>query len=114
MVSRLNDFGKLKSFFFVGIGGAGMSAVAIVLKGMGFRISGSDLKESRYTENLRKKGIQVFTGHNSKNIMGFDAVIISAAIRNDNTEYKAAQNAGIPVYSRSDALAWILNCRRFL
>ena len=112
MVSRLNDFGKLKSFFFVGIGGAGMSAVAIVLKGMGFRISGSDLKESRYTENLRKKGIQVFTGHNSKNIMGFDAVIISAAIRNDNTEYKAAQNAAIPVYSRSDALAWILNQKK--
>ncbi len=112
MVNDLKNFGKNKSFFFVGIGGAGMSAVAIVLKGMGFHIAGSDLKESGYTENLKKKGVQVFIGHNSKNITGFDALIISAAIRSENIEYKAAQSSGVPVYSRSDALAWILNQKK--
>lgn len=112
MISDLNNFGRHKSFFFVGIGGAGMSAVAIVLKGMGFQVAGSDLKESGYTQNLKKKGIQVFIGHNSKNITGFDALIISAAIRSENTEYRSAQNSGIPVYGRSDALAWILNQKK--
>jgi UDP-N-acetylmuramate--alanine ligase len=112
LASKLKDFGKHKSFFFIGIGGAGMSAIAVVLKGMGFTISGSDIKESGYTENLIRKGIQVFTGHNSKNIIGFDAVIISAAIRSENIEYKAARNAGTSIYSRSDALAWILNQKK--
>lgn len=100
---------KYKSFFLVGIGGAGMSAIAIVLKGMGYHVGGSDLKESRYTNILKKEGIEVFIGHNQKNIIGYDAIIISAAIKTDNVEYKSAIKSKIPVYNRSDILAWILN-----
>jgi len=88
-----------------------MSAIAIVLKGMGYHVSGSDLKESRYTNILKKEGIEVFIGHNQKNIIGYDAVVISAAIKADNVEYKSAIKNKIPIYNRSDVLAWILNQR---
>ena len=98
-----------KRVHFVGIGGAGMSAIAIVLKGMGFNISGSDIKESRYIDILRESGIKVFIGHDKKNIKGCDAIIYSAAISPQNDEIKAALKEKTPVLSRSDALAWILN-----
>ena len=104
-----NDLSGYKNFFFIGIGGAGMSAIALVLKGMGFNISGSDIKESRYIDILRESGIKVFIGHNKKNIKGCDAIIYSAAISPQNDEIKAALKDQIAVLSRSDALAWILN-----
>ncbi|MCE5330003.1 UDP-N-acetylmuramate--L-alanine ligase, partial [bacterium] len=106
------DLGNYKSYFLIGIGGAGMSAVALVLKGMGFTISGSDIKESRYVNILRNSGIKVLIGHNAKNIEGFDAVIYSAAISSDNVEMKAAQKKNMCFFSRSDALAWVLNKRK--
>ena len=109
MTSVNTDLSSYKNFFFIGIGGAGMSAIAIVLKGMGFSIAGSDIKESRYTDILRKSGIKVFIGHNKKNIKGSDVIIYSAAIMPQNDEMKAALKEKIPVLSRSDALAWILN-----
>ena len=55
-----NDFSKYAKYFLVGIGGAGMSAIALVLKGMGHKVAGSDLKESRYTISLEKEGIQIY------------------------------------------------------
>ena len=103
------DLSGYKNFFFIGIGGAGMSAIAIVLKGMGFNVIGSDIKESRYIDILRESGIKVFIGHNEKNIKGCDVIIYSAAISLQNDEMKAALKEEIPVLSRSDALAWILN-----
>ena len=103
------DLSGYKNFFFIGIGGAGMSAIAIVLKGMGFNVIGSDIKESRYIDILRESEIKVFIGHNEKNIKGCDVIIYSAAISLQNDEMKAALKEEIPVLSRSDALAWILN-----
>jgi len=103
------DLSSFRNFFFIGIGGAGMSAIALVLKGMGFNVSGSDIKESRYVNILRKSGIEVLIGHNEKNIKGRDVIIYSAAISIENIEMKAALKEKIPVLSRSDALAWILN-----
>ena len=100
---------NFKSFFFIGIGGAGMSAIALVLKGMGFIISGSDIKESRYVNILKDSGIKVIIGHDEKNIEGYDAVIYSAAISSENIEMKAALRKNIQIFTRSDALAWILN-----
>src|SRR5450830_1243700 len=103
------DLSNFKKFFFIGIGGAGMSAIALVLKGMGFIVSGSDIKESRYVNILRNSGIKVLIGHNAKNIEDFDAAIYSAAISEDNIEMKAAREKNTQAFSRSDALAWILN-----
>ncbi len=109
MTSIETDLSIYKNFFFIGIGGAGMSAIALVLKGMGLNVSGSDIKESRYVNILRESGIKVFIGHNEKNIEGCEVVIYSAAILPENIEMIAAQESKIPIFCRSDALAWILN-----
>jgi len=101
-----------KKCFLIGIGGAGMSAIAQVLHGMGFAVSGSDMKESRYTNVLKNEGIKIFIGHSKKNIKGADIVVYSTAIPDNNLEMKAAKEKRIPLFSRSDILAWILNSRK--
>lgn len=109
MNSHYDILEKSKKIFLVGIGGAGMSAIAQVLYGMGFEISGSDIKESRYTDVLGKEGIKIFTGHSRENIKGADVIVYSAAIPENNIELIAARENKIPVFARSDILAWILN-----
>ena len=104
-----NDFSKYAKYFLVGIGGAGMSAIALVLKGMGHKVAGSDLKESRYTISLEKEGIQIYMGHDAKNVADADIVIYSAAIPENNIEIMEARSKNIPVCSRADILSWILN-----
>ncbi|MFA5015099.1 MAG: UDP-N-acetylmuramate--L-alanine ligase [Actinomycetota bacterium] len=103
---------KSKRCFLIGIGGAGMSAIAHVLHRMGFEVSGSDIKESHYTSVLKNEGIKIFIGHNKKNIEGADTVIYSTAIPENNVEMRAAVNKKIPLLARSDVLAWILNSRK--
>lgn len=89
-----------------------MSAIALVLSGMGYEVSGSDIKESRYTASLEKEGIKIMIGHQGSNIAGYGAAVYSSAIPDDNAELLAARKAGIPVFSRSDMLAWILNDKK--
>jgi len=103
---------QYKNFYLIGIGGAGMSAIAIVLNGMGYHVSGSDIKESRYTNLLKNEGLLVNIGHDKKNIEGCDAVIFSTAISRDNPELIAASENKIPIFSRGDILAWILNGKK--
>lgn len=103
---------QYKKFYLIGIGGAGMSAIAIVLNGMGYHVSGSDIKESRYTNLLKNEGMLVNIGHDRKNVEGWDAVIFSTAISKDNQELLAASENKIPIFSRGDILAWILNSKK--
>jgi len=103
---------QYKKFYLIGIGGAGMSAIAIVLNGMGYHVSGSDIKESRYTNLLKNEGMLVNIGHDRKNVEGWDAVIFSTAISKDNQELMAASENKIPIFSRGDILAWILNSKK--
>ncbi len=112
MIKYNNILKNSKKIFLVGIGGAGMSAIAQVLKGMGLEVSGSDIKESRYTNVLRSKNIKIFTGHSKENIRGADVVVYSAAIPEINPERVDAEKKKIPVLARSDILAWILNTRK--
>jgi len=104
-----NDFSKYTNYFLVGIGGAGMSAIALVLNGMGCTVAGSDIKESRYTTSLKKEGIKIYTGHDATNIADADIVVYSAAIPENNIEILEAKSKNIPVHSRADILSWILN-----
>lgn len=106
------DPGENRKYFLIGIGGAGMSAIAQVLKGMGHEVSGSDMKESRYTNTLKNEGIKVFIGHDKRNIEKTDAIVYSTAIPDSNIEMVYAKEKGIPMYSRSDILAWILNSKK--
>jgi UDP-N-acetylmuramate--alanine ligase len=96
----------------VGVGGAGMSAIATVLAAMGHAVSGSDLKGSPGLERLRSLGVQVAIGHDAANVGEVDAVTVSTAIPPTNVEVVAARGRGIPVLRRAEALAAIAATRR--
>ena len=97
---------------FVGIGGAGMSGIAEVMLNLGYVVSGSDLSKSAVTERLQSLGARVFCGHDKKHIRGADAVVISAAVHEDNPEVVAARELGIPVVPRAVMLAELMRLRR--
>ncbi|MBD0353557.1 MAG: UDP-N-acetylmuramate--L-alanine ligase [Rubrobacteraceae bacterium] len=92
----------------IGIGGAGMSGIAEVLKNRGHTVTGSDLKESPYTRRLRDAGMEVYIGHAVKQIGDAERVVISTAIPKTNPELLEARRRSIPVISRAAALASIL------
>ncbi|MBK1964008.1 UDP-N-acetylmuramate--L-alanine ligase [Campylobacter novaezeelandiae] len=102
----------MQKIHFIGIGGIGISALARFLKEKGFKISGSDLKESKITKELENEGVCVSIPHNKKNIIGKDLVIYSAAIKEENPEFKHAKELGIKTLSRKEALPLILQDKR--
>ena len=96
----------------VGIGGAGMSAIATVLDAMGHTVTGSDLKASAVTERLQRAGIEVTVGHAAANVGAADLVTVSSAIPDANPEVREARRRGITVLSRAESLAAIASLRR--
>jgi UDP-N-acetylmuramate--alanine ligase len=102
----------LRSVHLVGIGGAGMSALARVLLSRGASVSGSDLKPSRWLEALRALGARVAVGHRAENVDGARAVVVSSAIPPTNVEVVAARERGIPVLQRAQVLALLMRERR--
>jgi UDP-N-acetylmuramate--alanine ligase len=82
-----------------------MSPLALLLKGLGHAVSGSDMKASAVTQQLTNAGVTVTIGHEATLIHGVDVVVYSTAIPNDNVELVAARNEGIAVRHRSDLLA---------
>jgi UDP-N-acetylmuramate--alanine ligase len=97
---------------FIGIGGAGMSAIAKVLVERGFAVSGSDLKTSKASAMLQAIGADVHVGHDETLVEGAGTVVYSAAISERNPEYRAAVAQGIPVIPRGEALALLLSGSR--
>lgn len=95
---NLNNF---KHFHFIGIGGVGVSAVARQVLHAGHKVSGSDVRESCLTIEMRNAGAEVFIGHAANNLKGADLVVVSTAIPETNQELLAARKAGIPVVHRS-------------
>lgn len=91
-------------FHLVGIGGAGLSAIAGLLQERGYRVSGSDRRPNAATDELAARGVTVFRGHAAENVWGADLVLISSAVPEDNPEVLAAQAAGIPVVKRATFL----------
>lgn len=96
----------------VGIGGAGMSAIARILAARGVTVSGSDAKDSRRMVALRAAEIDARVGHSAGNVVGADVVVISTAIKPSNPEVLAAAEHGIPVVGRADALAAVMRGSR--
>ena len=94
---------------FVGIGGAGMSAIAKVLMERGLEVSGSDLKRSRAATMLEAMGVEVHIGHEASLVDGADTVVISTAIPERNPELVRARATGVKVMTRGEALADLLN-----
>ncbi len=93
---------------FVGIGGAGMSAIAVVLLARGVQVSGSDLKESRNTRRLRQLGARIFIGHRPENVDDADTVVVSSAIPERNVELVRARERGIDILPRAAMLGRIM------
>ncbi|HEY3374353.1 MAG TPA: UDP-N-acetylmuramate--L-alanine ligase [Candidatus Aquicultor sp.] len=98
---------NLMHIHFIGIGGAGMSGIAKVLLEKGHSVSGSDLKDSRYTAALKELGATIYIGHNSDNIKNPDVVVVSTAIPEANPEVRAARQADISIIRRAEMLAWL-------
>jgi len=92
----------MKHFHLVGIGGAGLSAIARVLLESGQIVSGSDEQETEFTARLRASGVRIFIGHAAQNIAGADLVLVSSAVASANPEVVAAVQAGLPVVKRQD------------
>jgi UDP-N-acetylmuramate--alanine ligase len=102
-----------RSVHIVGIGGAGMSAIAIVLARMGHRVSGSDLKGGRSVQRLQLLGVDARIGHRAEHVTDdLDAVVISTAISSSNPEVREAERRGIPVLRRAQALRALVATRR--
>jgi UDP-N-acetylmuramate--alanine ligase len=101
-----------KHVHLVGIGGAGLSAIARVLLEQGAKVSGSDLVISPVAEALARDGARVFEGHNAANVEGADVLVVSSAVPEENVEIQAARAAGIPVLGRPAFLGQLMEGKR--
>ncbi|MBI1290473.1 UDP-N-acetylmuramate--L-alanine ligase [bacterium] len=98
---------EVKSAHLVGICGSGMKALAQALLAIGVEVSGSD-SDGEKAEALRKKGATVYTGHAAENLANPDVLVYSTAISEANPEIRSARERGIPLWHRSQMLAWFL------
>jgi len=104
-------FAKIQRIHFVGIGGIGMSGIAEVLLNLGYKVSGSDLKNSAVTQRLAGLGAVVFEGHRAENIAGAEVVVASSAIAIENPEVTEAHKLHIPVIQRAEMLAELMRLK---
>src|SRR5512142_429520 len=104
-------FRKIEKIHFIGIGGIGMSGIAEVLLNLGFKVTGSDLRETETTARLVSLGAAVFYGHKEENVTEVDVVVVSSAVKPDNPEVKAAKSRFIPVIPRAEMLAELMRMK---
>ncbi|MEZ5233128.1 MAG: Mur ligase domain-containing protein [Acidimicrobiales bacterium] len=105
------DLSHPRSIHIVGVGGAGMCAIAEILASLGHRVTGSDLKDGPTVERLRALGVPVSVGHDAANLGDAELVAISTAIPAHNAEVRAARDAGTTVLRRADILAALCRLR---
>ncbi len=97
-----------RQIHFIGIGGAGLSAIARILLGRGLHVSGSDLQASELTEALAEEGAQIHIGHAAAHVQSAQAVLASSAVPDEHIEMLAARELGIPVYRRREFMGALL------
>ncbi len=102
------DVDRLGKVHILGIGGAGMSAIARILLDRGVTVSGSDAKDSKRLADLRSRGATTFVGHDASQLGGADTVMYSTAVPESNPELAAARTRGLRVMERSAALASVM------
>ncbi|MBF7681819.1 UDP-N-acetylmuramate--L-alanine ligase [Acinetobacter sp. B5B] len=108
---KVPEMRRIKHIHFVGIGGAGMCGIAEVLKNQGYCVSGSDIKASKTTAQLKSVGITVYIGHHESNIQQADVLVVSTAIDAKNPEIKAALEQRIPLVRRAEMLGELMRYR---
>jgi UDP-N-acetylmuramate--alanine ligase len=99
---------------FIGIGGAGMSGLALVARGLGAQVTGSDRADGPYCERLREAGIEPEIGHNAGHLTPGAEVVVSTAIADDNPELEAARAVGATIMHRGELLAEVSRLKRCL
>ena len=108
---RRDRMRRINTIHFVGVGGSGMSGIAGVLLNLGYRVQGSDVRESAVTQWLASLGARITIGHAAANIAGADVVVVSGAVPRDNAEVAAALAGRIPVVARAEMLAELMRFR---
>src|SRR5918998_1658901 len=101
-----------RSLHFVGIGGAGMSGLALVAQKLGARVTGSDRADSPYCERLRAAGIEPAIGHDAANSPPGAELVVSTAIPEDNPEVVVGRGAGATMLHRGDLLGEVSHLKR--
>jgi len=100
---------EAQQIHFIGIGGIGMSGIAAILLKKGFKVSGSDLKDSNIINHLRRAGAKICIGHSAQNLKeDIDLVVYSSAIKEDNPEFKEAKKRHINIMHRAESLARLM------
>jgi len=112
MADPLNAPFSGRALHFIGIGGAGMSGLALVARELGATVTGSDQSESSYCGPLRVAGIEPAIGHDAENVPPGAEVVVSTAIPDDNPELAAARDGGATVLHRGDLLAELSRMKR--
>jgi UDP-N-acetylmuramate--alanine ligase len=100
---------KKRKIHFVGLGGVGMSGLALILHKMGHEVSGCDLSDSKYLEKVRGAGMPVFLGHHPSHLEGVEIVVYSSAVSLDHPELKQARELGLWVIPRAKMLAEVMS-----
>ena len=100
---------KEEIIHFVGIGGIGMSGLALIMKGLGFKIQGSDIANNKNIERLKKNKIKIFLNQKKNNIKKSTLLVISSAIKKNNPELIEAKKNKIPIYKRGEVLGHIVS-----
>ena len=103
------NLGKTELIHFVGIGGIGMSGLALIMNSLGFNVQGSDISDNKNLNNLRKRKIPIFLKHNKNNIKNCTVLVISSAIKKSNSEYRQAKKLNLPIYKRGELLGHIVS-----
>ncbi|MEX0991906.1 MAG: UDP-N-acetylmuramate--L-alanine ligase [Actinomycetota bacterium] len=106
------DLEGIKRVHMIGIGGAGMSGIALLLLAAGIEVTGSDLKDSYGLGGLRAAGARIEVGHRADHLGDPDAVVVSSAIPETNPELAEARRRGLPVFARAQVLASLARGRR--
>ncbi|MFC1708547.1 UDP-N-acetylmuramate--L-alanine ligase [Candidatus Omnitrophota bacterium] len=99
----------MRRIHFIGIGGIGMSGIALLCLKKGYKVSGSDIHESENTRKLVELGADIYIGHSPENIKNNDIAVYSSAIKNDNCELRQAREQKIPVFQRAQFLVSLMD-----
>ena len=103
------ELAKTEIIHFVGIGGIGMSGLSLIMNGMGFNVQGSDISNNKNTDRLKKNKIKILIGHKKKNIEKATILVVSSAIKKNNSELILAKKKQLPIYKRGEMLAHIVS-----
>ena len=106
------NLGKTELIHFVGIGGIGMSGLALIMNGLGFKVQGSDILNNKNVERLKEKKIPIYLNHHKKNIKKSTILVISSAIKKKNPELLEAKKLKLPIYTRGEMLGHIVSLMR--